>query len=561
LTTPKLASHNDRCCVFSQTITIMITFKRTISALCFAAGLVLPVTLSADDAAINSGANAPAITETAPAAEASGEHVESTRLPPPLETYQKYEKEHNITGVWNILVSRVKQTPFNLVASILFLLAILHTFLAIPITNHANKLEELHIEKVRKELGEEAAAKAAGETYIPARILHFLGEVEVVFALWCIPLVIAMICMYSYKDFVGFFDTKLDYKEPLFVVAIMIMANTKPIIRFAQSCLRFFANKLGGNSPAAWWISILIIGPLLGSFITEPGAMTISALLLAAMIYKYQPSDSLKYGTIGLLFVNVSVGGVLTHFAAPPVLMVAEKWHWNMPYMFENFGWKAAIGIVCSTVLYYFIYRKELHDLKDATAKDPTFGLSDKATKVPAWIIAGVILFMTWEVMTVHSTYLFMAGLLFFFGFHAITRNWQEKLEIRPAIMVGFFLAGLVTHGTLQAWWLEPVLASLKPVTLFLGGAFLTSFNDNAAITYLCSQVPEFLTNQTLQHSVMYGAVTGGGLTVIANAPNPAGQSILQGFFKGGVSPVKLAVAAIIPTIVVGCAFWFLPTL
>ena len=543
-------------------------FKKLSAMLLLGAAMCLPaVALAGDvqvqgaDSAQVSAASVPV--QGAPAAEAQ-ENAHSTRLPPSLEDYQKYERENHITGVWNVLVSRVKQTPFNLVASVLFLLAILHTFLAIPITNHANKLEERHIEKVRREQGEAAVAEAASKTYIPSRILHFLGEVEVVFALWCIPLVIAMICMYSYSDFVGFFDSKLDYKEPLFVVAIMIMANTKPVIRFAQSCLRFFANKLGGNSPAAWWIAILIIGPLLGSFITEPGAMTISALLLAAMIFKYNPSDSLKYGTIGLLFVNVSVGGVMTHFAAPPVLMVAGKWGWNMPYMFMNFGWKAVVGIIVSTLIYYFIYRKELHNLKAETDKDPTFGHSDKSTAVPKWVILGILLFMGWAVLTVHSTYLFMGGLMFFMGFFAITRNWQDELQIRPAVMVGFFLAGLVTHGTLQAWWLEPVLAAMKPVTLFLGASFLTSFNDNAAITYLCSQVPEFshgLNAVVFQHSVMYGAVTGGGLTVIANAPNPAGQSILQGFFKGGVSPVKLAVAAIIPTIVVGCAFWYLPTL
>ena len=543
----------------------MNKIKSLTLALSAVACLILPISPVSAEAVSDTG-TAPAVVTANVAVPAPAVDVEqgahsATRIPQPLEKYQTYEREHNITGVWNVIVNRVRQDPFNLVATVIFLLAILHTFVAIPITNHANRLEERHLEKIRKEQGEEAATAAAGKTYIPARILHFLGEVEVVFALWCIPLVIAMICFYSYKDFVGFFDTKLDYKEPLFVVAIMIMANTKPVIRFAQSCLRFFANKIGGNSPAAWWISILIIGPLLGSFITEPGAMTISALLLASMIYKYQPSDSLKYGTIGLLFVNVSVGGVMTHFAAPPVLMVAGKWGWDMPYMFENFGWKALIGIVCSTLIYYVIYRKELKALKASTDKDTTYGISDKATKVPAWVILGVVLFMAWCVLTVHSTYLFMAGLLFFFGFHAVSRNWQEELQIRPAVMVGFFLAGLVTLGTLQAWWLEPVLAALKPVTLFLGASFLTSFNDNAAITYLCSQVPEFMTNQVLQHSVMYGAVTGGGLTVIANAPNPAGQSILQGFFKNGVSPVKLAVAAIIPTIVVGCAFWYLPTL
>jgi hypothetical protein len=541
-----------------------IFFKRTITTLCLAAVLVLPGQLGAAEAVDKTGTDAQALVQ-APSTDvatvaSTQENVHSSRIPQPLEEYQKYERDHHITGVWNVLVSRVHQNPFNLVATIIFMLAILHTFVAIPITNYANRVEERHLAKVAKEKGEDIENEGEN-VYVPARILHFLGEVESIFGLWLIPLVLSMFYFYSYKDFVGFFDTKIDYKEPLFVVAIMIMANTKPVIRFAQSCLRFFANKIGGNSPAAWWISILIVGPLLGSFITEPGAMTISALLLATMIYKYQPSDSLKYGTIGLLFVNVSVGGVMTHFAAPPVLMVAGKWGWNMKFMFLNFGWKAVTGIVISTLIYYFIYRKELSSLKASTDKDETYGISDKATSVPKWVIFGVIAFMAWAVLTVHSTYLFMGGLMFFLGFHAITRRWQEKLELRGAIMVGFFLAALVTHGTLQAWWLEPVLAALNPSTLFLGASFLTSFNDNAAITFLCSQVPEFMTNPVLQHSVMYGAVTGGGLTVIANAPNPAGQSLLQGFFKNGVSPIKLAVAAIIPTIVVGCCFWYLPTL
>jgi hypothetical protein len=508
---------------------------------------------AASPTAIAAESSSPAASE-----ETGGHELHSSRIPVPLETYQQYEREHNITGVWNILVSRVQQNPFNLVATIIFLLAVLHTFIAVPITNYAHRVEQRYLEKVARETGEEVENEGE-HVCVPARILHFLGEVESIFGIWLIPLVGAMIYFFSYSDFVGFFDSKLDYKEPLFVVAIMIMANTKPVIRFAQSCLRFFANKIGGNSPAAWWISILIIGPLLGSFITEPGAMTISALLLATMIYKYQPSDSLKYGTIGLLFVNVSVGGTLTHFAAPPVLMVAGKWGWDMKFMFLNYGWKAFTGIVIATIIYFFIYRKQLAALKASTDEDEAYGISDRSNSVPAWVILGVIAFMAWAVLMVHSTYLFMGGLVFFLGFHAITRRWQDKLEIRGAMMVGFFLAALVTHGTLQAWWLEPVLASLKPVTLFLGSAFLTSFNDNAAITFLCSQVPEFDYNSALQHAVMYGAVTGGGLTVIANAPNPAGQSILQGFFKGGVSPLRLAVSAIIPTIIVGAAFWFLP--
>lgn len=75
----------------------------------------------------------------------------------------------------------------------------------------------------------------------------------------------------------------------------------------------------------------------------------------------------------------------------------------------------------------------------------------------------------------------------------------------------------------------------------------LTSFNDNAAITYLASLVPGF--SDAAKHAVVAGAVAGGGLTVIANAPNPAGQSILQSYFgEDGVDPGKLFLAASIPT-------------
>ena len=118
---------------------------------------------------------------------------------------------------------------------------------------------------------------------------------------------------------------------------------------------------------------------------------------------------------------------------------------------------------------------------------------------------------------------------------------------------MGFFLAGLVVHGGLQGWWIAPVLSHLTDVPLLLGAAGLTAFNDNAAITYLASLVPNF--SEELKYAVVAGAVAGGGLTVIANAPNPAGQSILSDYFPDGVSPLKLALGALIPTIIMLAVF------
>ena len=121
---------------------------------------------------------------------------------------------------------------------------------------------------------------------------------------------------------------------------------------------------------------------------------------------------------------------------------------------------------------------------------------------------------------------------------------------------MGFFLAGLVTHGALQGWWIAPVLGSLTEQPLFWSATFLTAFNDNALITYLSTLVPDL--SETLKFAVVAGAVTGGGLTVIANAPNPAGQAILGKYFPNGISPLWLATSALVPTLVAAACFMLL---
>jgi hypothetical protein len=187
----------------------------------------------------------------------------------------------------------------------------------------------------------------------------------------------------------------VNYTEPLFVVVIMALASTRPVIGFAESALRRVA-AAGGATPAAGWTVILTIGPVLGSFITEPAAMTICALLLARQFFDLQPSTRLKYATLGVLFVNVSIGGTLTQFAAPPVLMVARPWGWDIPFMVANFGWRAITAIVVSTAVYFILFRKELRSLA-ARAPVPEVERPDddstgaqeeqKAAKGQRWIV------------------------------------------------------------------------------------------------------------------------------------------------------------------------------
>jgi len=462
------------------------------------------------------------------------------------------------SGLTQILAERIASDPFNLVATGLFLCAIIHTFLAPKFRHWAHEVEHAHRLKLRPQ-GQQSDNNADGEpdeVSFKGQILHFLGEVEAVFGIWAIALGIAMALMKGGSSVVEYIGQRVNYTEPMFVVVIMALASTRPVLSFAELGLRRIAG-LGLLSVSAWWLTLLIVGPLLGSLITEPAAMTITALLLARQFYALNPSPRLAYATLGLLFVNISVGGTLTHFAAPPVLMVAAPWGWDLVFMATQFGWKAALGIVVSTVLIHFLFRRDFKALE--AARSALQGSSEQAPAerpIPLWITLVQLGFMVWTVAMAHYPALFIGGFLFFLAFSQATAHHQSKMDLRPPLLVGFFLAGLVTHGGLQGWWIAPVLKSLGEWPLFIGATILTAFNDNAAITYLATLVEGF--GDTLKYAVVAGAVTGGGLTVIANAPNPAGQSILQRYFPDGISPLGLLLGALLPTLILGACFMLL---
>jgi hypothetical protein len=167
---------------------------------------------------------------------------------------------------------------------------------------------------------------------------------------------------------------------------------------------------------------------------------------------------------------------------------------------------------------------------------------------VPVWVTAVHVLFMGWTILNAHHPPLFILGMLFFLGFAQVSKSYQNRVDLKPAMLVGFFLAGLVIHGGVQGWWIAPILGSLGETSLMAVATVLTAFNDNAAITYLATLVPGF--SDTLKYAVVAGAVAGGGLTIIANAPNPAGISLLKKYFDNGVSPAGLLAAAIAPTMI-----------
>lgn len=491
-------------------------------------------------------------------AAAAGAH--DLKTPEFIEKMAAFPEKEQAAGIQDIgakLSYRAKEAPFLLVSTVIFVLAILHTFLAVPITKLAHKVQHDHDEKMRHARG--GSAKAHDMVSFRGTMLHFLGEVEAIFGIWVLVLLGAMLWFYDLETIRGYLGQHVNFTEPLFVVIIMAFASTRPVLRFAESCLRFFA-RFGKESPAAWWLAILIVAPLLGSFITEPGAMTIAAMLLAKKFYRLKPSPKFAYATLGLLFVNISVGGVLTNFAAPPVLMVAAKWGLSTAEMLLHYGDKAAVAILASTALYFACFRKELAEMAERAGDHDGDGKGDlleKPRPIPIFVTLTHLAFMAWTVFFAHDPPLFIGGFLFFLAFSQATAHHQHEIQLRGPILVGFFLAGLVVHGGLQGWWLAPIIGALGKETLFVGSTILTSFNDNAAITFLASQV-EGLPAQ-LKYAVLAGAVTGGGLTVIANAPNPAGQALLGRFFGAGVSPLKLAAAALIPTLIVAATMIFFP--
>ena len=468
-------------------------------------------------------------------------------FPVPLDAYPA------VDGLWGTLAARLHQDPFNGIATAIFLLAILHTFVTARVAAWARDVQRRQDERL----------ESAGEAKRPsvrAELLHLLGEVEVVFGIWAVVLLAALVGARGWATASGYVNGTVDYTEALFVVVVMALAATRPLVSLADAVVRRIAS-LGGGTPAAWWLAILTIGPLLGSFITEAAAMTICALLLARRFFALGPSPGFKYATLGLLFVDVSVGGTLTHFAAPPVLMVARPWGWTTPYMLQQFGVRAVAAVLLANGAYLAWFRRELREmaarqprLEGGLPESAEGGASAMPLPIPAWVTLVHALFVAWTVFTSHYPALFIGGFLLFLGFAKATAPYQDATDLRAPLLVGFFLGGLVIHGGLQGWWIEPVLASLPRLPLFLGAAALTAFNDNALVTYLATLVPGL--GEKLKLAVVAGAVVGGGLTVIANAPNPAGQALLSRFFGGAVSPLRLLLGAIVPTAIAAAAFF-----
>ncbi|MBC7685445.1 MAG: putative Na+/H+ antiporter [Bdellovibrionales bacterium] len=414
-------------------------------------------------------------------------------------------------------------TTIQLIAAILFGLALAHTF--------ATKTFDRLADRFPRHAG----------------LFHFFAEVEVVFGLWAFILIIAMAMVSGGAQAIEYAESRT-YTEPLFVFVIMVVAASRPVLEAIRTLIDVLARLAPLRTALVRvWLCLALV-PLIGSLITEPAAMTLAALMLAPLVFRKEVTEWLKYAALGVLFVNVSIGGTLTSFAAPPVLMVATTWHWDSAFMAATFGWKAALAVVINATVITYMLRQQILD-DDPRAAPPA--------KVPLLVSAIHLVFLALVVAFAHHPVIFMGLFMFFVGFTIAYERYQNPLILKEGLLVGFFLAGLVVLGGMQQWWLQPIVSSLEPTALFLGATALTAITDNAALTYLGSLIVGM--SDQAKYMLMAGAVAGGGLTVIANAPNPAGVALLRdGFDSESIGVGGLLLGALPPTLMAMLALYFL---
>ena len=416
-------------------------------------------------------------------------------------------------------------TTINLIGTVLFGFAVIHTF-STKFFEHLAHKSQHH-----------------------ARFWHLLGEVEIVFGLWAMLLVMVMFALHDQVYALAYLND-LDFTEPLFVFVIMVVSASKPILDLCTGLVLRLSSFFPKHQSLVKYFTILSILPLFGSFITEPAAMTLAALLLKEHFFDRNISSRMMYATLSVLFVNISIGGTLTPYAAPPILMVASQWNWDFVFMIKTFGWRSIIAVLINALVLSILFRTELRSVQSAFSSHTKPAARRLVTLLHLVILTGIVVFA-------HYTVLFIGIFLLFVGFADAYNRYHNQLMIRESLLVAFFLAGLVILGGQQKWWLQPLLFNIKPDVVFYGATILTAITDNAALTYLGSLV-EGLSDE-FKYALVAGAVTGGGLTVIANAPNPAGYSILRSSFdEGAISAFWLFAFAVPPTLVAVICFKFI---
>jgi Na+/H+ antiporter NhaD/arsenite permease-like protein len=427
-------------------------------------------------------------------------------------------------------------TQIELLGTIFFALAVIHTFFVSQILAYSHHFPE--------------------DSFLN-NFFHLLGEIEAVFALWASLFMAVFISLDGWTKAMEY-QSSLDFTEPFFIFVIMVVCSTRPVLTVARGLISgvstFLQKVLRTPAVLTDLAVVLIVGPLSGSFITEPAAMTVTAFMLNAILQK--ESSKLLYAFVAVLFVNVSIGGALTSFAAPPILMVASKWQWDLSFVFMHFGWRSILAVCVNALLVVFIFHRELKSNAQSLKHIAHSQDGGRAAAIPWQVIAIHLVVLVGIVVTGHYQNAFLGIFLLFLGVALVTKKYQDSLRLKESLLVSMFLGGIIQFGAFQKWWLAPLLGKMQDIVLFKGAVLLTAITDNAALTYLGSQVESL--SEPSRYALVAGALAGGGLTIIANAPNAAGYSILSNKFPKGLRPAQLFVAALAPTCVAIFFLWFL---
>lgn len=342
------------------------------------------------------------------------------------------------------------------------------------------------------------------------RLIHWLSEIELIFGLWTLPLFLVFV-LNGQGDTLIQYLRSIHYFEPVLVFCVFIVAGSRPVLaivgRLVYAIGKAIANLARVPTKFAELFVVLAICPLVGSVITEPAAMAVAAPMLSNMIQKRD--QNLLYILVALLFVNVSIGGALTNFAAPPILMVARPWGWSTPDVYMLFGTHSIMATILTTLLTLILLNRRI---SNAIGPLPTQKID-------------------WKKMRIFP------------------------LRYKEAGLIALFLTSLLVFGPFQTWWVQPVLTTIDGRLLYGAATLLTGIVDNAALTYLGAQVPNL--SDESKYYLVAGAISGGGLTLIANAPNIIGLNLLKQHFPNGFDSKKLLVSAIPPTLLVGLIFAF----
>ncbi len=435
--------------------------------------------------------------------------------------------DDNLSTFFEQIFHRLDVQPENGIFLLIFLFAIIHSFFAPKIHAYARRKREV---------------SPSGFNF--SSLLSFVGEVEVVFGLWAIPLLAFLAWSFGWTGMLDYVD-RWDFKEPLYILVTMAIASTYPILHaFEDGAFRILKLFRGGER-GLWWL-LLTLGPLSGAIFKEGVAMTLSLLVLRKYLL-HQLSPRLLYGTIALLFINVSLAGALTAFASTASLVISHSWGWDTPFVFTQFGLKALFLIFLLPTIGWFFFKKDLEQLGEAKEAKET-------VHVPFWVTLVHLLFLFGVIIFGHQPVLFLGLFVLFLGFTEATPRFQTSIPLRGAILVAFFLATVILHAGLQGFWVEALMHHLEHNALLPVTLLLTSFNHNAAVAYLATLVPNL--TFVMKEAIFSGIVAGGGLTLIANGPNMIGYRFLsQTLAPDEPSVLRITLWAIPPTFIAYLVF------